>query len=820
MAAEAAGGLPVGALRADQLWRRCAVEAFGFSTTDELRDDATILGQQRAVEALRFGIGIAEPGYNLFAMGPEGVGRRTLARRFLEEAAASKPVPRDWCYVFNFELPQRPRAIALPPGRGFAFKRDMARLVEDLRTGIPAAFEADEYRTRRQEIEGELSERQERALGAVGEHAAAQKIGLLRTPGGFGFAPLEGDDVMPPARFQALPDEERKRLQQAIETLQAELEGVIQQVPVWRREAQHKLRELDRAVTRTAINSLIDELRSAYAPLPDVVRYLGEVQEDVLDHAQYFQPARDGERSAIAQMVLGRGEAAESPLRRYAVNLLVDHAATTAAPFVYEDHPTHDNLIGRVEHVAHMGALTSDFTLITAGALHRANGGYLMLDAVKLLTQPLAWDALKRALLSGEVRTEPLAYSLGLLSTQGLQPEPIPLALKVVLVGPRHVHALLHAYDPEFPKLFKVVVDFAGDVERTPAAELDFAAVVAGMARRRRLRPFEAAAVGRMVEQASRAAGSAEKLAIAMHAALGLAQEADYWAGVRGRTTVAADDVEAALDARRRRIDDLPTRLREEVLRGRILVDTGGSRVGQANGLAVAEIGGERFGLPVRITARVRMGGGVLLDIERESKLGGSIHSKGVMIIAGYLAGRYAAGGPLALSATLVFEQSYGLVDGDSASATELCALLSALADVPLSNAIAVTGSVNQHGDVQAIGGVNEKIEGYFDLCSARGLAGGQGVLIPAANAPQLMLKREVVEAVAGGRFAIHAVATVDQGLEILTGMAAGARDAVGGFPRGSLNARIEERLAGFAERARVAAEVPARRLARRRRER
>jgi len=794
----------VARLGPERLARRCALEALPFETTGELRDGDEVVGQQRAIAAMSFGIGIRAEGYNLFAMGTEGVGRRTLARRFLDRAAGTRPVPSDWCYVFNFRVPHRPIAIALPPGRGLAFKRDMARLVDDLRSGIPAAFEADEYRTHKQEIENELSERQEQAIQAVGDHAKAQKIGLLRTPRGFAFAPLKGDEVMRPEAFAKLPEDERTRIETAIGALQGELESAIEEMPKWRREAQNKLRELDRQVTRRATVSLIDELSSAYRDLPAVVGYLDEVREDVLNNAQFFQQPKEGEGGGLLGLFAARADSQDAPLRRYAVNLLVDHSDTDRAPIVDEDNPTHDNLVGRIEHVSHLGSLVTDFTQIKAGALHRANGGYLIADALKLLTQPLAWEALKRALRSREVHTESLGQALGLISTQSLEPAPIPLDLKVVLVGQARIYYLLHALDPEFGKLFKVAVDFEEDIERTAEAEHLYAHLIASMTRGHSLRPLDRAAVARVIEHASRASGSAERLSVEMGTLLEVLEEADYWAGQSDRAVTTALDVQAALDARLNRADRLPVRIRDEMLRGRLLVATGGERVGQVNGLSVADLGGVLFGIPVRITARVRLGGGYVVDIERESELGGPLHSKGVMILAGYLAAHYAPRRPLALAATLVFEQSYGMVEGDSASSAELYALLSALADVPVNNAIAITGSVNQLGDVQAIGGVNEKIEGYFDLCKLRGLTGDQGVVIPSSNAAQLMLRRDVVEAVEAGRFSIYAVETVDRGLEILTGMTSGTRDRLGRFPAGTLNARIEERLADFAERARA----------------
>ena len=806
----------VGRLAPGQLSRRCTLDAHAFETTDQLGDDAQAFGQQRAIDAIAFGIGIRDEGYNLFAMGSEGVGRRTLVRRFLDRAAGARAVPSDWCYVFNFHVHHRPVAIALPPGRGLAFKRDMERLIDDLRTGVAAAFEADEYRTRRQEIESELSERQEHGIEAVGEHARAQNIGLIRTPGGFAFAPLDGDEVMPPEKFRQLSEPDRKGIEASIATLQGELERVIENVPKWRREAQHKLRDLDRMVTRGAINSLIDEMKSAYHDLQAVVGHLAEAQEDILDHAQFFQQPKDGEPVGLLGLVGASPERHDSPLRRYKVNLLIDHSTSTSAPIVYEDHPTHDNLVGRIEHVSQLGSLTTDFTLIKAGALHRANGGYLILDAMKLLTQPLAWEALKRALRSREVRTEPLGQALGLISTQSLEPEPIPLDVKVVLVGQPELYYLLHAWDPEFGKLFKVAVDFEGDMERTVDAEILYARLIAAMARDHGLRPFDRAAVARVIEHASRACGSAERLSVEMGPLLEVLAEASYWAGVHDHAVATADDVQQALDARLQRVDRLPLRVREEMLRGRLLVATDGRRTGQVNGLSVAELGGVLFGIPVRITARVHAGDGSVIDIEREAQLGGRLHAKGVLILSGYLAAHYASNRPLTLSASLVFEQTYGTVEGDSASSAELYALLSALADTPLSNAIAVTGSVNQHGDVQAIGAVNEKIEGFFDLCALRGLTGSQGVIIPSTNVSQLMLRQDVIDAVASGTFSIHAVRTIDEGLEILTGVPSGARDAMGRFPAGSINARIEDRLIAYTERMRALAAPQAPRTRRR----
>ncbi len=780
-------------LAPERLRRRCDLSAARFATTDELKDPDGILAQERAVEAIRFGVGIRAEGYNLYAMGPEGHGRHTAVRQLLAERAAAEPMPPDWCYVFNFETPHKPSRLRLPAGRACKFRDDMRRLVEELQAGIPAAFETDEYRARRQEIETEFNERQEQAVGAIGDKARKEGVALVRTPSGFAFAPMHEDAVMEPDRFRALPKAEQERFEGLIARLQEELETVIQEVPKWRREAQRKLRELNRQVTRLAVNSLIEELKGEYAPLPEVLAYLGKVQEDVLDHAEYFRQAKEGEPPSLFGIPLGKGEAGEPPLKRYQVNVLVEHSRPDGAPVIYEDNPNLGNLVGRIEHIAQMGTLLTDFTLIKAGALHRANGGYLVLDALKVLQQPFAWEALKRALRSREARAESPAQMMGLISTVSLEPEPIPLDVKVVLVGERLFYYLLYEYDPEFRELFKIAGDFEEDTGREASTELAHARMIAMLARKEKLPPLERAAVERVIEHASRYAGDAERLSLHMRDCADLLREAGFFAKGAGRTAMSAPDVQRAIEARERRADRVRRHLQREVLRGTLLVDTAGARVGQVNGLSVMQLGGFAFGMPHRITARVRLGSGKVVDIEREAELGGPIHSKGVLILSGFLAGRYAAKQPLSLSASLVFEQSYSGVEGDSASSAELYALLSAIAEVPISQSLAVTGSVNQHGDVQAIGGVNEKIEGFFDVCKGRGLTGLQGVLIPVSNVKHLMLRDEVVEAVAAGKFAVHAVESIDQGIEILTGM-----------PAAEVNRKVEERLVEFAERARA----------------
>jgi lon-related putative ATP-dependent protease len=787
-------------LTPEQLYRRCDPSRLEFVTSAELPDVNEPVGQARAVEAVRFGIGIRRYGYNIFALGPSGMGKHRLVRQFLESRAPQETTPSDWCYVHNFRDPQRPRALCLPAGRGRAFRKDMERLVEELRVSIPAAFESDDYRARRKLIESQFGKRTEQRFGEIEKRARERGIAFLRTPVGVGLAPLRADgEVIEPAELERLPANERERLGAAMAELQEQVQEALAELPRSARQQRQALRVLKREVTAFAVGHLIDELRATYAGLPEVLAHLEAVKEDVVASADDFKAELPDEPDPLAALLPTRR--ARGAFRRYQVNVLVDHAATHGAPVVYEDHPTHANLIGRIEHLSEFGSLTTDFLLVRAGALHRANGGYLLLDARKLLMHPMAWDELKRALRSQQVRIESLAQALGLLATASVEPEPVPLDVKVVLIGERLLYYLLADLDPDFRELFKVAADFEETLARDAEGEALYHRLLATVARREGLRPLEREAVARMVEHGSRLASDADKLSVHLESLTDLLQQADHVAGQAGRETVSSDDVEQAIDAQVRRMSRVSDRMLEEVRRGTILIDTRGAKTGQVNGLSVMQLGGCSFGRPSRITARVRLGTGRVLDIEREVRLGGPIHSKGVLILSGFLGERYAAERPLSLHASLVFEQSYSGVEGDSASCAELCALLSAIGETPVRQSLAVTGSVNQQGQVQAVGGVTEKVEGFFDVCRGAGLTGEEGVLIPAANVRHLMLRRDVVEAVERGLFRVFPVETVDEALELLTGLPAGTRDATGEFPEGSLNRRVEARIVGFAEK-------------------
>ncbi|BDG02204.1 Lon protease family protein [Anaeromyxobacter oryzae] len=772
-----------------------------FETTDDLPDLEGPLGQDRAVAALRFAIAMPGPGWGAYVMGPPGSGRHALVLRMLERAAAEAETPSDCCYLNDFAEPRRPRAVELPPGRALALRADMDRLVAELRVAIPAAFESADHRARLQLLDHELEEARERAVDEVRQRANARGIALLRTPIGFGFAPVKDGEVIEPDAFHELPEEVQERVKRDITQLQADLQRTLRSMPDLERRHREKVKEANREVALHAAGHLLDELQRRYADLPAVLAHLDAVQLDVLENVHEFLAGADGDSDLPAQL---RKLLADTPaLQRYGVNVMIDHSGHTGAPVVQEDLPTLANLAGRIEHHAHFGALVTDFTLIRPGALHRARGGWLVLDARKVLAQPFAWDELKRALRSRELRIEPPERLLGIGGTSSLEPQPIPLEVQVVLVGDRFLHHLLSVLDPEFPELFKVVADLEDAIPRTAANDLDFARLVATIARRARLRPLAREAVERVLQEASRLAGDATRLTADVASVSDVVVEADHEADAAGRSVVAARDVTAALAARERRAGRLRDELQEEIRRGTLVVETSGARVGQVNGLSVVGIGGRWFGRPSRITARVRLGRGEVVDIEREVALGGPIHSKGVLILAGFLGGRYSADRPLTLAASIVFEQSYSGVEGDSASSAELYALLSAIAGVPVRQGLAVTGSVDQLGRVQAVGAVTEKVEGFFDVCRARGLDGTQGVLLPAANVPHLVLREDVLAALQEGTFRIWPVETIDEGLELLTGLPAGAPDDAGRFPAGTVNGRVAARLEALSEQAR-----------------
>lgn len=757
------------------------------------------IGQERAIEAVRFALGMNGPGYNLFCMGPEGTGKSSLVRRYLAEAAAALPVPEDWVYVYNFADSYRPRALSLPAGRARQFARDMDSLVEELRHALPAAFEADDYRRQRKTLEEAVKQRQEQALDEHRSRAEAKGIALVRTPMGLALAPEKEGEVLTPDDFHKLPEEEQQRLKEAMGTLQHDLEEALRQAPQWERDKREKIKALDADTADRVVKLEIAERKELYGDCPQVLDYLDQVHADLKENASLFlsDPQEQEQQDGVPPYLRKVGD--EARFRRYRVNVLIDHDGATVAPVVMEDHPTQPALLGRIEYRQQLGALITDFHLIKAGALHRANGGFLMLEARKLLQNSFAYDDLKRALRKGEIRIEIPGGSWGMWSTQAMEPEPIPLQVKVVLIGEPTTFYLLSEYDPDFSGLFKVVADFNTHIDRTPETVRDFTLVLAEMARQKGTLPLNRLAAAKIVEYGSRLAEDAERLTTHMGDLADLIREADHFARGARQDAIGAEHVAAAVDGRRRRFGRIPAAIQDEITRDIIRIETDGEAIGEINGLAVMEIGPNAFGKPSRISARVRAGRGEVIDIERQVDLGGPTHSKGVLILSSFLAHRFGTMEPLRLTATLTFEQSYGMVDGDSASSTELYALLSALSEAPIRQSLAVTGSVDQFGRVQAIGGVNEKIEGFFDLCVSRGLTGDQGVLIPASNVAHLMLRDDVVEACADGGFHIWPIHHIDEGISLLTGIPAGEQEEDGNWTSGSINRRVQARLRAFA---------------------
>jgi lon-related putative ATP-dependent protease len=781
-------------LAVDRLYRPADLSALPFRTTAEIEPIDGLVGQQRALDAIGFGTRVRKPGFNLFVIGPNEARMQHAVERVLRQTARDMPKPPDWVYVNNFAEPHKPMAIELPPGRAVEFRDAMRELVDDLKATLPAVFESEDYQTRREAIDQAFQAKQAEAFSALRDKAAEQGIVILRTPVGFALAPAQQGKVVPPDEFAAWPESKRREVQQTIETLEKDLEHMMHQVPQWQKARREEIRKLNRDTAMFAVGQSIDEARARFTDIPKILDHLNAVRGNLIENVAIFVVKAESEEGEGSDRRLG------SQFERCEVNVLVSHAGRDeAAPTVEELHPTLANLIGRIEYVSQQGVLVTNFRLIKPGAVHRANGGFLLLDVRHLLMEPFSWTALKRTLRQREIRIEDVGRFLGLTSTVSLEPDPIPLDVKVVLFGSRLLYYLLVAFDPEVDEHFKVLADFEDEIDRSPETEAVHARLIASIVTRDGLKPVERDGVALLLEHAARLADHAGKLTLLIDQIREVLAEADYWATDAGRAGIARADVQRAIDQKVLRASRVRERTREAILQDVTLIDTSGRQAGQVNGLSVLELGGFRFGRPTRITCRVRPGSGKVVDIEREVELGGPIHSKGVLILSGFLAGRYAMETPMSLLASLVFEQSYGGVEGDSASSAELYAILSALSELPLRQDLAVTGSVNQQGQVQAIGGVNEKIEGFFDICRARGLTGTQGVLIPRSNVQHLMLRRDVIDACAAGKFAIYSIDTIDAGIALLTGVSAGERTADGCYPIGSVNRLVEERLRCFA---------------------
>jgi lon-related putative ATP-dependent protease len=788
----------------------CASEALAFETTAELEPLPGTFGHDRALEALRVGLGIRREGYNIFVVGSSGVGKHTVVVKTLEDRAKNEATPPDWCYVQNFDESHRPKALKLPAGEGTTLKAAMTRFVADLRTVLPVIFTSDTYTSKVNAISEAAEKVHDQALDAVKEHAIQRGLALVKTEDGLTFLPAKDGEVIAPEAFEALPDDERKVLEGVLEETEDELQAVFGGVPRWRKETRDRLQALEREVVQAEVERLMVPVRQSFGAYPEVVAYLDAVANDIPDQIHLFredilgpddgddEESEDGDDEAPADNPMGLRPRKKTEIRRYQVNVLVDHSKTHGAPVIHEDIPAFANLIGRIEHMAEFGALSTDHTLIKAGAFHLASGGYLVLDAWRLVNSPFAWAALKRVLRSRLVRMDAPDGNVNPMTTVMLTPDPLPVDVKVVVMGPAELYYELCDQDPEVERHFKILAAFEERFPRTVETTTLFARLIATKVAEKSLRTFRKDAVARVIEEAAREVEDNEYLSANLSRLFNLLDEADFWAGEAGSTEVHAAHVARALDAYDRRSSAPRDDFMNSIERGSLIVRTHGTAVGQVNGLAVVSLASFEFGRVSRISATARAGHGEVVDIERESDLSGSLHAKGVLILQSLLGARYSADMPLSLSASLTFEQSYGYVDGDSASLGEYCALISAIAEVPLSQAIALTGSVNQNGEVQAVGGVNAKIEGFFEICRRRGLTGQEGVIIPRANAKNLMLAPEIVEAAEKGLFRVWLVSEVDDALALLTGLEIGLRGPDGRFPAGTLHARVDARLRAF----------------------
>ena len=793
-------------LTSDQLYRKCDPSKFDFNSTADLEERLSALGQDRAIHAVELGIHIKSRGYNLFCLGPEGTGKTSLVKRVLEKEAKNRKTPDDWAYVYNFEEPYKPIAMNFPAGKAAEFAKDVDELLDELADSLPEIIESEEYKAALGIIRQKYKTKKEEYINVLQKKAKGKRVSLLHMQMGLVVAPMKDGEVLSPDAFEQLPEDEKKLVMDDLNAMQEEIENATQDLPRWEEKQKREITILREKFVRSAVKNPIDELRKKYKS-QQPSRFLKQIQDNILENIDDFVPVDSDKQNTAAgadedplQLLLSKmKQPEEDKFAKFKVNVIIKNVPDSGAPIITVDYPTQGNLVGKVERIQQYGALLTDFTLIKAGALHQANGGFLLLDARKVLEQPFAWDSLKRAIASKRVKIEAPSEETS-FTTISLEPEPIPLDVKVVLTGDFEIYELLSERDPDFRDFFKVEADFGMIMDRNAENEIEYAKLIGSLSKKKQLRSLNRQAVARVIEYASRLADDAGKLTAHISSIGDLLREADYWARVSNSKQIGKNHIDQAIEAQIYRSDRIKKAMLEEIDKGTILMDVKGERVGQINGLVVYDFSRYSFGKPARITTQVRIGKGDFMDIEREISMSGPIHTKGVLILKSLISNRFAKHSPLSLSASIVFEQSYGGVDGDSASSTEYYCLLSAISNLPIKQSIAVTGSINQFGEIQPIGGVNEKIEGFFDVCAHDGLTGKQGVIIPRTNVDNLMLRADIVQAVEDGRFTIYAIDTVDDGIEILTGIKAGKADNKGNYPKGSVNYMVEESLRQYYE--------------------
>jgi lon-related putative ATP-dependent protease len=790
-------------LTPDRVRVTCLEQDFGCVSSKEIDKLEAIIGQERAIKALKFGLGIREKGFNIFVSGMPGTGRTTAVKLFLEEIAKGLPTPPDWCYVNNFQDTTRPKALRLPAGKARQFKSDLNTLVEGAEQSIRTVFESEEYAANKEKTVKTFQDQKESLFDRVNKFAQEKGFALQASPMGIITIPLRDGKPMSEEDFMALKTEERDEISKRQQVVQAEIATSIRQSRQVDKSVSEAIQTLDREVALYAIQHMLDEMKEKYTGLPEVTTFMEDLCNDILDRLPQFR-SDESEQPLPQQMMSPQGQAhmnRELQRRRYEVAIIVDNTDLSGAPVILETNPTYNNLMGAIEHEAQFGTLVTDFTLLRGGALQRANGGYLVLPVEEILRNAITWESMKRALVTNEVVIEDATEKMGVFATKSLRPTPIPLDLKVILIGTPQVYELLRTYDQEFPELFKVKADFDTQMERTGEHIQEFVAFISKLVNNENLKHLDTSALAKIIEHGSRLADNQKKLSTHFGVISDVVREASYYAAQEGVELISEKHIREAIEQRFYRSNLYNERMMEMIGQNVIKIDTAGSKVGQVNGLSVVGVGDTTFGQPSRITASIGLGRKGLVDIEREAEMSGPIHTKGVLILSGFLNEKFAQDKPLSLSAHLTFEQNYGGVEGDSASSTELYCILSALSGLPIQQSFAVTGSVNQKGEVQAIGGVNEKIEGFFEVCKIKGLTGAQGVLIPDSNVLNLMLKDEVVDAIKAGKFHIYPIRTIEEGVELLTGIPAGKRREDGTFEPNSVFARTDQRLKELAEK-------------------
>jgi len=784
-------------LSANDLYKFCDPGVFSFATTDDLPDFKETIGQERALHALDFGLSLESTGFNIFVLGEHGTGKMTTVKSFLSQKAMAEPVPVDWCYVYNFRDPDSPIAVSLDPGKAVAFQKDMDEVVKILRVEIPKVFESKEYEKQKNRIIEESQIKQKEIFTALEEEAQAKGFSVRKTVSGLIIAPVKKTgEPLTEEEYEHLDERTRKKIGEIGKLLQEKLNDIVRVIRESEKEVKEAMAKLEKEAALSAVGHLIDELKNKYKDYEKITAYFDETRGDILEHLDDFKVPEE-QAPQLPFMKLPR---TEPTFTRYTVNVLVNNGNCKGAPCVFESNPTYYNLFGRIEHKIQYGIAITDFSMIKAGSLQKANGGYLVVNALDLLRNIFAYDALKRAIRNKEVRIEDVWEQYRLISTTNLKPEAIPLDIKVILVGNPYLYYLLYNLDEDYRELFKVKSDFDSRMNRTEENILKYASFIATLCREEKLLPFDRKGIAKVVEVGSRFAEHQGKLSGRFSDIADILREASYWASKSGSSAVSDIHVRKAVDEKVFRTNRIEERLREMILEGTLIVDTSGQKVGQINGLAVLDLGDYSFGKPSRITARTYAGKAGVVNIERETKMSGRIHEKAMLIITHFLGSRYAAKKPISLSASITFEQLYDMVEGDSASCAELYALLSSIAGIPIKQNIAVTGSMDQNGDVQPVGGINEKIEGFFDLCRIIGLDGSHGVIIPKRNVKHLMLKNEVIEAVKEGKFSIYPILRADEGLEIVTGMPAGEPGDDGTYPEGTVNYLVVKRLTEISE--------------------